>query len=66
MSATMAKKKKQTDLHLSGFLIRLPEVYRDQLRKLKERTRRPMTEDVKIALEEYLKNHGLWPPSAGG
>jgi hypothetical protein len=45
-------------------MIRLPEVYRAQLRKLKMITRRPMTSDVQIALEEYLAKNGLWPPRA--
>jgi hypothetical protein len=63
MPATMAKKKKkQEDRHASSFLIRLPEVYRDQLRLLRQQTRRAMTEEAKIALESHLASHDLWPP----
>lgn len=50
--------------HLSRFMVRLPEIYRKQLRKLQEKTRRRITEDVKIGLEEYLTKKGLWPPTA--
>jgi hypothetical protein len=61
----MAKQAKENgkDRHESGFMVRLPEVYREQLRKLQEKTRRPMTSDIQIALEEYLAKAGLWPPS---
>jgi hypothetical protein len=62
---TMTKPKKKTeDRHGSGFMTRLPEVYRTQLRKLRARTRRPMTAEIQIALEEHLAKEGLWPPEA--
>jgi hypothetical protein len=63
---SMAKKKKQDqdkDRHGSGFMIRLPEIYRTQLRKLREQMRRPMTSEIQIALEEHLAKFNLWPPS---
>ncbi len=53
------------DQHASGFLIRLPEIYRTQLRLLREKERRPFTEEVQIALEEHLAKKGLWPPQEG-
>ena len=43
--------------------LRLPGSYRKQIEKLADETRRTPTEEVKIALEEYLKAKGLWPPS---
>jgi hypothetical protein len=59
----MAKKKEpEMDRHRSGFMLRLPEIYRTQLRKLRAKTRRPMTTDIQIALEEYLEKNELWPP----
>jgi hypothetical protein len=66
----MAKRKKidkpDEDRHASTFMVRLPEVYRDQLRKLRETTRRPMTTEIQIALEEHLAKSGLWPPEETG
>jgi hypothetical protein len=43
-------------------MVRLPEVYRDQLRILQEQTRRSFTMDIRVALEEYLAKFDLWPP----
>jgi hypothetical protein len=61
----MAKKKPaDVDRHRSGFMLRLPEVYRVQLRKLRAQTRRPMTTDIQIALEKYLAEFQLWPPES--
>lgn len=43
--------------------IRIPLVYRNQLKKLTAQTRRREVEEVKIALEKYLADNGLWPPT---
>jgi hypothetical protein len=56
------KEQPQEDRHRSGFMLRLPEIYRTQLKKLREKTRRPMTTDIQIALEKYLADNDLWPP----
>jgi hypothetical protein len=56
------KKQPSKDQHVSGFMLRLPEIYRTQLRKLRLQSRRPMTTDVQIALEKYLAEFKLWPP----
>jgi hypothetical protein len=45
-----------------SFMLKLPEVYRQQLRRLKLKNRRPISTEVMIALEEYLAKAGLWPP----
>ena len=60
----MAKNKKQSgeDRHASGFMVRLPEVFRSQLQLLCAQTRRTMTTEIQIALEEHLAKSGLWPP----
>lgn len=63
----MAKKPKkprqQEDMHQSGFLVRLPEVHREMLEQLKKKHRRPMTEEVQIALEKHYRDEGLkFPP----
>ncbi len=63
---TTPKNKKDKDRHkypVWGF--RLPPIYRAQVEKLAERTRRKSTEEVKIALEQYLEKEGLWPPQDG-
>jgi len=59
VKATQRRRKKASDQHKSSFLIRLPEQLRERLRRLKEQTERPMTVDVRRAVEEYLKKHGL-------
>lgn len=65
----MAKKKQsnKADRHKSGYMLRLPEHFREMLQDLTQDTRRTMTEEVKIALERYLKGEGKWkdPPSKG-
>lgn len=43
--------------------IRIPVVYRKQLRKLAVLNRRTVTEELKIALEKVLAGHALWPPT---
>lgn len=47
---------------MDSALFRLPPIYRTQVGKLAEKSRRAPTEEVKIALEEYLAKEGLWPP----
>lgn len=60
----VAKKKKRTDEHKSGFLVRLPEVYRGLLLELKQQTDRPITAMVRRALDAYLKENGVEPPDS--
>lgn len=56
-------KKKNSDRHkYPAWGIRIPLIYRAQLKKLVGTTRRREVEEVKIALEEYLAKHDLWPP----
>jgi hypothetical protein len=56
----MTKKKSYHKYPAWG--IRIPLVYRKQLKKLTATTRRREVEEVKIALEEHLAKQGLWPP----
>ncbi len=56
----MARKKDYHKHPVWG--LRLPGPYRKQIEQLAEETRRTPTEEVKIAIEEYLKSKGLWPP----
>ena len=55
----MARKKRTDgpppDQHLSGFMVRLPEAYRQQLRLKIQETRRSLTTEVRIALGERNK-----------
>ncbi len=46
-------------LRLSGRLV-------DLVRELAGEHRRTLTTEVTIALEEYLKKHGKWPPPDAG
>ncbi|MBY0527626.1 MAG: hypothetical protein K2R98_29785 [Gemmataceae bacterium] len=48
------------DRHKHRFLVRLPEIFRDKLRQLRDRTGRPMTQIIWSALRAYLKRFGLW------
>jgi len=54
------------DQHVSGFMIRLPEEYRDILRKIKAKTGRAMTVATQMALEREARALGVdftpnWP-----
>jgi hypothetical protein len=57
------RKKKDKDRHkwpVWGF--RFPPAYREQMEKAAIKSRRKASEEVKIAMEEYLEKLGLWPP----
>jgi hypothetical protein len=45
------------DRHASGFMVRLPEQYRMSIDAIRKKHRRTITEEVKIALEEYFRKH---------
>jgi hypothetical protein len=61
----MAKNKKaQKDQHRSGFLVRLPESYREPLQKLKALTDRPITASVRRGVDAELRANGIDPPAA--
>lgn len=55
-------KKKTNDRHKSGFLVRLPEAYREKLHGLKEKTDRPVAAMIRRAVDAYLKENGVEPP----
>lgn len=48
------------DRHRSTFMVRLPEVFREKLRILKNRFGILMTEAIQVALKDYLAKFGLW------
>jgi len=52
------------DRHLSTFMVRLPEVYRIQLRTLSIQTQRSVTDEVRLAVESHLMQAQLWPPTS--
>lgn len=56
----MAKKK--TDRHKSGFMVRLPAIYRELLNQVRLKSRRTITVEVQIALDKHLKDEGIQPP----
>lgn len=63
----MAKKKSaskkpsdaEVDQHLSGFMIRLPEEYREPLQRIKKTLGRAMTITIQMALEEHFRKIGV-------
>lgn len=55
-------KKKNPDRHKSGFLVRLPESYREKLHGLKAKTDRPVAAMIRRAVDAYLKENGVNPP----
>jgi hypothetical protein len=59
----VAKKKLKVDQHKSGFLVRLPEPYREKLQELKRKTDRPITASVRRGVDAELKANGIAPPS---
>lgn len=54
------------DRHVSKFMVRLPEKYRDMLKKWQFkhkqefRVRPSMVNGVLIALEDFLRKHDVW------
>jgi hypothetical protein len=49
------KPRERTDYHTSGFVVRLPQEYRDKLQRVKDRTGAPYAESVRRALDAYIK-----------
>lgn len=61
----MAKgEKRAKDQHKSGFMVRLPEVYRQKLAELRKKTDRPFTASVRRGLDRELKENGIEPPDS--
>lgn len=48
------KKAKSRDRHASGHMIRLDDESYEQLKRLAQASRRPMTTELRIALEKYV------------
>ncbi len=55
-------KDEKADRHKSTFVVRLPEAYREVMKELKRKTRRPITAEVQIALDQHLKENGIKAP----
>jgi len=61
----MARPKTKKDQHKEKPLfVRLPSSIRAAVKALSKKSRRPVSTEVTIALEEYLSKHGLWPHPA--
>jgi len=56
------KKAKRPDQHTSGFLIRLPECYRDLLLQIKQKEGRPISVSVRRGVDAELRANGIQPP----
>jgi hypothetical protein len=64
LSMTRKKPSRPGDRHLKKtYAMRLEEQLMDQVKLLAERNRRTATMEVTIAIEKYLAEEGLWPPS---
>lgn len=61
----MKSKKPPADRHASGFLVRLPELMREPLEKLRTKHRRPITTEVQIALEKHFTSEGVRVQNVG-
>lgn len=67
-SASKPASERAADRHASPFMVRLPDVYRQQLRELQKvmkgrlRFAPPMTALIQQAIEDLLVKEGLWPP----
>jgi predicted DNA-binding protein len=57
MSATMAKRKSDRDRHLPYKLVRIQKALYDRLRELADRHDRPLTRELRRAIEAHLKAH---------
>jgi predicted DNA-binding protein len=57
MGTTMSKKTNEKDRHLPHRLVRIPEELYQRLQELAERTDRPVSREVRRALEAHLKAH---------
>lgn len=58
MSATMSKKNSdKKDRHLPYKLVRIPIALYERMWQLAERTDRPLSREVRRALEAHLKAH---------
>jgi hypothetical protein len=58
---TVKTKQKRKGKNLN---IWIEGVLREAIGQLADRNRRPLTEEVSIALENHLSAAGLWPPPA--
>lgn len=59
------KKLPAKDRHKSGFMVRLPESFRELLDELVKESHRTMTVEVQLALSDYAKAKGKKPPEVG-
>jgi hypothetical protein len=63
-AAEPAQKPRTADRHRPRRTVSLaPELY-DQLAVLADRNGRPVYWEIRRALQEHLRENGLWPPAA--
>ena len=62
-ATTKATDETPKDQHKSGFMVRLPEVYRPLMKRVKLEHGQPHTVAVVRALNAYLKTLGIQPPA---
>ena len=62
MFVTMSKPQRKTDRPRRSRTYRLPEDLLDAFEQLAERTRRTVTAELEIAMEEHAKKNRVWSP----
>jgi hypothetical protein len=55
--------KKPAPKHEKPLFLRLPPAYHDALAQLARKSRRTLTAEATIALEEYFAKNGMSPPA---
>jgi hypothetical protein len=67
LGGTMAKKKpdRAGDRHATKRVVRIPDDVHRAMTELAEESERSLGREVKLALIEYLKARGKWPPPGG-
>ncbi len=50
------------DKHKAKKMFRINDELHGLFRELAEKNDRPMSRELKAALTDYLKKHGMWPP----
>lgn len=63
----MAKTSKpgpKPDRHKSGFMVRLPNAYREAMAALRAKSRRTITMEIRVALDKHLQAEGIEPPDS--
>jgi hypothetical protein len=59
---TGAKPEQKTDERAPHHMVRVGDAHYKKMKALAKRHERPVVKEVKLALEDYMKKHGIEPP----